>query len=83
MQSENVLNILAELAQWPDCYVVGGGVRDLLLRRKPSDFNLVLPKPEQALSIVKSKTNSNSFILGEKIASIVIVFWRAIIMQIH
>ena len=66
LQSNSVLNILAELAQWPDCYVVGGGVRDLLLGRKPSDFDLVLPNPEQALSIVQSKTNCNSFILGKK-----------------
>lgn len=74
--NDNVINILKKLKQAGfQAYIVGGGVRDLLLGYKPKDFDIATDaKPEQVRGLFK-----NSRIIGRRFKLIHIYFGREII----
>ncbi len=57
-----------------EAYVVGGAVRDLLLGRKPGDYDITTSaKPEETLSICKAKNWGTVDQLGHNFGCVVIV----------
>lgn len=76
--SPNALNVLYRLHRADyEAYLVGGGVRDLLLGRKPKDFDIVTnAEPEQICQLF-----SNSRLIGRRF-QIVHVFYRHEIIEV-
>lgn len=74
--NKNVIGILEKLKKAGfEAYIVGGGVRDLLLGYKPKDFDIATDaKPEQIRSLFK-----NSRIIGRRFRLLHIFFGREII----
>lgn len=74
--TNNVISIVEKLKKAGfQAYIVGGGVRDLLLSCKPKDFDIATDaKPEQVRAIFK-----NSRIIGRRFRLIHVYFGRDII----
>jgi tRNA nucleotidyltransferase/poly(A) polymerase len=60
------LKILRKMLTWPDIFLVGGGVRDILMDRELNDLDLALPNPEEVFSRIALSGNKHGIILGEK-----------------
>lgn len=74
--TKNVISVIEKLKKAGfQAYIVGGGVRDLLLSYKPKDFDIATDaKPEQVRAIFK-----NSRIIGRRFRLIHVYFGREII----
>jgi poly(A) polymerase len=74
--NKNVISILEKLKKAGfEAYIVGGGVRDLLLGYKPKDFDIATDaKPEEIRALFK-----NSRIIGRRFKLLHIYFGREII----
>ena len=74
--SQNIINILETIKKAGfSAYIVGGGVRDLLLSHKPKDFDIATDAtPEQVRGLFR-----NSRIIGRRFKLIHIFFGREII----
>jgi len=66
MLPTDVLKILEEIASTPESYLVGGGVRDILLGRKLTDIDIALPEPDQVFRRLSLSSRYSKVILGEK-----------------
>lgn len=66
MLSRDILQILIELSHFPNSFLVGGGVRDLLLGRKLKDLDFLLPNLDQVLKSVASFKSFTKVILNDK-----------------
>lgn len=74
--SENALKVLYRLQKAGyDAYLVGGGVRDLLLGQEPKDFDIATnAKPEQVHKLFR-----NSRLIGRRFRLVHVVFGRDVI----
>lgn len=61
-----VIKVLEKLLKWHECYLVGGGVRDLFLKRKLSDLDIILPGAEDAFRKISLQDVGAKVNLGEK-----------------
>ncbi len=70
--SQDAITVIEKLHQHGfDGYIVGGGVRDLLLHKKPKDFDIVTDAtPEMVKKIFKR----NSIIIGRRFKIVHVVF---------
>lgn len=74
--NKNVISILNKLKKAGfHAYIIGGGVRDLLLGYKPKDFDIATDaRPEQVRSLLK-----NSRIIGRRFKLVHVYFGREIV----